>query len=42
MLLIIATLLREFTFETDMNAKEAIGITLKPNQPIIGRVLPIG
>ena len=42
MLLIIATLLSKFTFETDMNAKEAIGITLKPNQPIIGRVLPIG
>ncbi|WP_347987469.1 cytochrome P450 [Methylomonas sp. AM2-LC] len=38
MLLIIATLCREITFETEVNVKEAIGVTLKPDRPLIGRV----
>jgi cytochrome P450 len=41
MLLIIATLCREIGFETEVNAKEAIGVTLKPDRPLIGRVLPV-
>lgn len=41
MMLIIATVLREVSFKTKINAKEAIGITLKPNQPITGTTVPI-
>jgi cytochrome P450 len=42
MMLIITMLLKNFTFETDITAEEAIGITLKPNRPIVGSLLPIG
>jgi cytochrome P450 len=42
MLLIIASFIREFSFETDISAKEAFSITLKPDRPVVGRVLPIG
>ena len=42
MLLLIASFIREFSFETDISAKEAFSITLKPDRPIIGRVEPIG
>ena len=38
MLLIIASFFREFSFETDITAKEAFSVTLKPDRPIIGRI----
>jgi cytochrome P450 len=40
MLIIIVTLLRAFSFKTTINAKEAIGITLTPDQPITGTITP--
>lgn len=41
MLLIIASFYREFSFETDIIAKEAFSVTLKPDKQIIGRVLSV-
>lgn len=41
MMIIITTMLREFTFRTNIIANEAIGITLKPNKPIIGSIRPL-
>ncbi|WP_036275812.1 cytochrome P450 [Methylomonas sp. 11b] len=40
MLLIIASFIREFSFETNITAKEAFSITLKPDQPVVGRIIP--
>ena len=41
MMIIIVTLLREFTFKTDIDIKEAVSITLKPNRDIIGLMMPL-
>jgi cytochrome P450 len=41
MLLIIASLFKQFSFETEMNAKQAFSITLKPDRPVVGRLLPV-
>jgi cytochrome P450 len=41
MLLVIASFIREFNFETDISVKEAFSITLKPDRVIVGNVEPI-
>jgi cytochrome P450 len=41
MMIIIATLLREFTFKTDADVKEAVSITLKPCRDVIVTLMPI-
>jgi cytochrome P450 len=41
MLLVIASFIREFNFETDISVKEAFSITLKPDRAIVGNVEPI-
>ena len=41
MMIIIATLLREFTFKTDADVKEAVSITLKPYRDVIVTLMPI-
>ncbi|PPD35776.1 MAG: cytochrome P450 [Methylomonas sp.] len=38
MLLIIVCMFREFDFDTDIVAKAAFSVTLKPDRPVIGRV----
>lgn len=42
MLLIIVSFVRAFDFETDITAKEAFSVTLKPDRPLVGRVTPHG
>jgi len=42
MLLIIAEFFRVFSFQTDICAQEAIGITLKPDRPITGKIKAAG
>jgi hypothetical protein len=41
MMIIIVTLLREFSFKTDIDIKEAVSVTLKPNRDIIGLMMPL-
>jgi len=38
MLLVIAEFFREFNFDTDITLHEAIGITLKPDRPLLGKI----
>lgn len=38
MLSIITVFVRAFDFETDITAKEAFSVTLKPDRPLVGRV----
>ena len=41
MMIVIVTLLREFTFKTNGNVKEAASITLKPDRDIVATVKPL-
>ncbi|MDP1773612.1 MAG: cytochrome P450 [Methylobacter sp.] len=42
MMIVIVTLLREFTFKTDDTIKEAASITLKPDRDVILSIKPLG
>lgn len=42
MLLIIARFYRRFSFETDIVAKPALSVTLKPDCDVTGRLVPVG
>ena len=41
MMIVIVTLLREFTFKTDNTVKEAISITLKPDRDVMLSITPL-